>query len=155
MGREERITRELQSYDRELYCGKNMEGKLCVFRKGKRDEVYHLDDDVILVYSRPAPHFCFALTHNWRPQGTSVDWGLEPIMKHVRECDLWKRDIVTDLEKQEDEYIAELARNRQTTNEAFFSDFRSQFAKTFSDINTANMEKIDLRKKKEKSKWQL
>lgn len=155
MGRRERITRELKSYDRELYCAEDGAGRLCVLRETLRAEIHHLDGGDRLISLRPAPYLVFHLTHNWRPQGTPVDWGLEPIMKHVRECDLWKRDVVADLEKQEDEHIKKMEREGDNQREAFLYDFHSQFKETFNDVNTANLDKRDLRKTKEKSKWGL
>ena len=109
-----------------------------------------MDDGSTLWFFRPDHHFVTALTDIWTIRGKPVDWGLEPIMKRLDSLDLWRRDIVSDIEEQERKREESNARDRMTKNEAFLSDFRSQFAKATSDINTANMNKTDPRKKREK-----
>lgn len=150
MGREARITSEIKKHDRELYCERNTEGKLCIFRKTLSWVSFVLDDGSTLRALRPTPHFVTALTHNWNIRGESVDWGIEPIMARLRSLDLWKRDIVADIEQQEQRHAEAVERDRKNTVESFLSDFRGQFKKTFSDVNTASMEKTDSRKKNEK-----
>lgn len=155
MSRKAVITRHLQEYDRELYCGEGMEGKLCVFRKSHRWESYDLDDGSVLTSLRPSPHYIFALTDNWRPNGTSVDWGIEPILAKVRAADVWKRDVVGDIIRQEEEHEQKVDREFDSKAEDFFREIAPTFKKELNDYNVATVAKKDLRKLKEKSKWQL
>jgi hypothetical protein len=147
VGRAERITREVQAYDRELYCEKNMEGMLCIYRKSKRCESYQLEDGSLLTYVRPAPHLIFALTDTWKVTGRPVEWGVVPILQRLKALDLWNRDIVGELEQAYDNEEAANARKRKNDTESFLLDFRSQFKKTFNDTRIANMDmKKDLRR---------
>lgn len=146
MGRVERITEAIKSHDRLLYCDESREGKLCIYRKSTRLEAYRLDDDSVLQFARPAPHFIFALTHNWKMDGRNVDWGIEPIMARLRAIDLWNRDLAEEFIQQEEKEIESSERERKNTTEAFLKDFRRQFAKTFDGVNTANMAKKDSRR---------
>lgn len=140
MGRIERITREIQAYDRELYCDKGKEGMLCIYRKSKRAEHYQLEDGVWLTSVRPAPHLIFPLTDNWNVKGKPVDWGIVPILQRLKALDLWNRDIVSDIEEEYDKDKKESARKQKNNTESFLYEFRSQFKKTFNDVRTANMD---------------
>lgn len=146
MGRAERITEAIKSHDGLLYCDENREGKLCVYRKSTRFETYRLDDDSILRFARPTPHFVFALTHDWRITGQMVDWGIEPICARLKAIDLWKRDLAEEIIQQEEKNIESAARDRKNTTESFLLDFRKQFAKTFDDVNTSTLVKKDSRR---------
>lgn len=140
MGRAERITLKIRDHDYKLYC-KRMEGKLCIFRESQRIESYLLDEGTVIHSVRPAPHFIMALTDNWQMKGQEVDWGIEPIMARLKAMDLWHRDIVSDIEAQEEKFAKASERKMKTDNEAFLYDFRDKFKKTFNDVNTANLSK--------------
>lgn len=147
MGRESQLTRQLKRYDKELYCGKNSAGQLCIFRNSKVWDTFELDDGVFLRVSRPAPHFICALTHNWQASGRPVDWGYMPIIQRLQEMDLQKRDLVSEIEKQTERALESSERHLKNETEAFFSEKRSVFKKAFSDINTANLSKKEKRRK--------
>lgn len=146
MGRAEQITRHLKLHDAKLYCDKNREGTLCVYRQSKRYDAFDFEGNVVL-FSRPTPHFIFALTHNWTTYGKPVDWGIEPIMHKLKSGDLHQRDKLAEemIQEYERENMRE-ERDRSNKNEAFLKDFRKQFAKTFNDVNTSTLEKKDLRR---------
>lgn len=147
MGRAERITKTIKHHDALLYCERSKEGKLCVYRKSNRVESFRLDDEKsVLHFVRPAPHFVFALTHDWKLSGQEVDWGLEPIMARLKAIDLWNRDLAGECIRGEEKRLESLARDRQNNVESFLLDFRRQFQKTFNDVNTSTMEKKDSRR---------
>lgn len=146
MGRADVITRAIKLHDRELYCERSGEGKLCIYRKGKRVESYRPDDESVLHFVRPTPYFVFALTHDWRLAGEPKDWGIEPIMARLKAMDLWNRDVAGDLIDQEMKEKASLQRDRENTIESFLLDFRKQFARAFNDVNTSTMAKKDSRR---------
>lgn len=146
MGRAERITAEIQSQDRLLYCERDREGKLCIYRKSTRLEDYRLNDGSLLRFARPAPHFVFALTHDWKTTGEPKDWGIEPIKARLKAIDLWQRDLAEEIIQQEEKHLESVARDRRNSTESFLLDFRKQFAKTFDGINTSNMAKKDRRR---------
>lgn len=145
MGRAERLTKELKKYDRKLYVDKSIEGKLCVYRHSTRLEHYDLDG-VLLTVARPTPFLIFPLTHNFRHNGHEVEWGVLPIRARLDAIDAQKRDIARELEIQEEKHLAATERDRLNHNEAFLKDFRPQFAKVFSDVNTSSLAKRDRRK---------
>lgn len=147
MGREHSITRLIQVQDSKLFCRRNIAGKLCIYREGYRWDSYILDNNCSLSVSRPTPHFVFALTHNWQEDGRPVDWGSLPILKRLKEIDLWNRDLASEIEKQEERKKASNERELRNKNEAFFSEFHSKFKEDFKDINVANLSKAPRKKK--------
>lgn len=148
MGRTERISRVVKTYDPELYCERSEVGKLCVFRRSSRIETYFIDGQSIQ-FVRPAPFFVFALTHNWKMDGVSVDWGIEPILARLNAIDLWKRDLAEESIKNVEADYESKERDLKNSVESFLYEFRSQFKKTFNDVNTASLAKKDLRKERE------
>jgi hypothetical protein len=146
MMRAHAITRELQLYDPCLFAKKE-NGMMKIFRRTKRLEWLEYEGETV-GFLKEDPYFVCALTHNWTVNGVPVDWGLEPISKKIRESDLWKRDKLADELIASYEKQAEAsARHTRNETEAFLGEFRSQFAKTFDGVNTANMAKIDNRRK--------
>ncbi len=141
MGRESRITSEIQKHDSKLYCAKNTEGTLCVYRSGVRFEAYDFGGE-LMIYTRPTPHFVFALTDTWKTNGKPVDWGLEPIAARLKAIDLWNRPSLVDelIESYEQDEKA-VERELDNSIESFLLDFRKQFARTFDDVNTGSMNK--------------
>lgn len=148
MGRRQDITSFVKRFDPLLFC-ESKEGKLCLFRKGTRVETYDVNGTAI-DFLRPAPHFVFALTHDWNLSGDPCDRGLEQIRARLVEIDLWNRDLVAEIEKREEE--REKAHNRELDNhiESYLLDHRREFAKATNDVNTASMSKADKRKKDER-----
>jgi len=151
MGRVDILNSRIRGHDSKLFVAKHGEGKLCVFREGFRMETYILDGGQTLHVPRPSPHLVFALTDNWKLTGNSVEWGIEPIMKKIRDSDLWNRDIVGDLEKQELKREESNSRRLKHETEDFLYDFQPRFKKAFADVNVGGLAKKDLRRKKEKS----
>ena len=143
--RELRITRELQKHDRELYCSRNADGTMCVYRKSKRYESFDLGDNEYLLYSRHSPHFIFALTDNWKTTGRPADWGLEVISARIKAMDLWHRNIVDEWIKDDEKERETSEKDARNNMESFLYDFRSEFKKTFSDTRVANMDKTKIR----------
>lgn len=151
MGRAEQITKAVKSYDSKLYCEKSREGKLCVYRRGSRIEPYDIDG-LAINFVRPAPHFVFALTHDWKLAGRPVDWGVLPIMNRLKAIDLWQRDLAEESIKSVERASESYQRDMGNSIESFLYDFRSSFKKATADINTASMKKID-RRRKDESKY--
>lgn len=152
MSRERAISDYVQKYDDKLFCRKNAEGKLCIYREGYYFDTFALNDQDIISVLRLTPHFVFALTDNWKKDGLAVEWGKDKIWERLRKIDLWDKDIVGELEKQEEAHIAALDRSRRNQTEDFLYEFRNDFKETFKDVNTANFDKSkDYRKRDEKS----
>lgn len=146
MGRAERITEMLKLHDSMLYCERNKEGKLCVYRKGTRWEHYQIGD-IEYAFARPAPHFIFAITDNWKTTGVPVEWGLLPILNRIKAIDLWNRDLAEEVIQQTEKQNESAQRDLANSTESFLKDFRRQFARATNDINTSNLDKKrDLRR---------
>lgn len=146
MGREDIITREVKTHDSKLYCARNTEGMLCIYRKSFRYESYQLEDSSWLTVSRPAPHFIFALSDNWNSNGKPVEWGVLPILARLKALDLWNRDIVGEMEDQYEKEEKSNLRTLRNNTESFLLDFRKQFARATNDVRVANLEKKDSRR---------
>lgn len=145
------LTRNLKIHDRELYCSKDREGKLCVYRNSTRWEDFEIDSNTVLRRARSTPFLIFKLTENWKPNGVPVDWGIEPILYRLKAHDLWNRDLVDEQEKQYEKKKESNDRDSKNNSEAFAHEFRSQFKKVFSDVNTSSMEKIERRRTDEEN----
>lgn len=145
MDRATELTRHLKRYDRELYCSKNREGKLCVYRNSTRWETFNLRDGSVLRVARPTPFFILALTHNWSIHGLATDWGSIPLLDKIKTIDGWHRDISEDLIDQYEREEKDRERDTRNNIESFLYDFRGQFKKTFSDTNVSNLKKVDSR----------
>lgn len=150
MSRERELSAYVQKYDHKLFCKKIEEGKLAIFREGHYWQNFALNEQDSISVLRLTPHFVFALTDNWKKDGNPVSWGKDLIRHKLYECDLWKRDIVSDLEKQEEKRSEQVQRKLKNHTESFLSDFHGKFKETFKDVNTANLSKIDRRRKDEK-----
>ena len=131
------ISDYVKKYDEKLFCRKSIEGKLCIFREGYYYDNFELENQDVLRVLRLTPHFVFALTDNWKKTGVSVDWGKDIIWERLHKVDLWNRDVVKELEKQEDEHIESLDRKRRNQTEDFLHEFHGDFKETFKDVNTS------------------
>ncbi len=140
MGRAEAVTSFIKRYDSKLYCEKNGEGKLCVFRTGQSIESYDVDG-TSFHFVRPTPYLVIALTEDWTLNGEPRDWGTLPILAKLKRIDLWGRDLVKDsvesIEREKE------SNDRAVTNhiESYLSDNRREFARLTNDINTSTLNK--------------
>lgn len=141
MGRIESLTRELKRYDSKLYVDRCRTGTLCVFRKSHQVESYDIDG-VGIDFVLPTSHLIFALTDNWNISGNPAEWGALPILARLKSIDLWNRgDIAKEMEREYERDKESEARDTRNNMEAFLYDYRSTFARTFNDVNVANMSK--------------
>lgn len=143
MGRVERINEVIKNHDPKLFC-RSMDGKLCIFRENWKWEPYEVDDDVYY-FIRPNHFLIIAMTTDWRISSAPADWGLLPIMRRLDEIDLWKRDLSSEVIKQEEDYSDMKSRERMSNNEAFLKEFRPQFAKATNDVVVSGLKKKDTR----------
>lgn len=151
MSRERELSAYVQKYDQKLFCRKNTEGKLCIYREGYYWDTFALNEQDIISVLRLTPHYVFAITHNWSKNGQPVEWGKDKIWERLRKVDLWSKDIVSELEEQEDKHVEALDKKRRNETEDFLHEFHPKFKKTFSDVRTSNFDMSkDSRKRKEK-----
>lgn len=138
MGRARQVTEFIRQIDDKLFCDKNAEGKLCVYRKDNAVDSYEYEGCTIS-HVRPAPYLVFALTDDWTVNGRPVDRGLLPIYFRLRQIDLWNRDLAK--ESIESIERAKESNDRAVDNhlEGFLKDNRRRFARLTNDINTSNL----------------
>lgn len=148
--RESYLTRALKTHDRELLCKKDAFGQYRVYRKGTRWQHFDIEG-VTLSVPIKTDLFILALTDNWSTLGKPVEWGAEPLIQKIKESD-FERDgiLLADKLRKERDREEELRKRAQKHElEAYIKEWRPIFAKATSDINTASMNKIDNRRKKE------
>lgn len=141
MSRVRSLTKSLQAHDSQLFCEKDYStGIISVYRKRTRYFTCGWTEGS-LTYSHPDKFHIFSLTHNWKPDGTPVEWGTLPVLARIKAMDLWNRDIASDLIHSYEKRKASDKRNQSNNIESFLYDFRSQFAKATDGINTSNLSK--------------
>lgn len=146
---ENRLTKIVKRYDAKLYVEKNYKGIYQVLRQSYQHHPYYCDGAVIYGLVK-APHFIMALTHNWTASGEPCDWGIDPILKRLADIDVWseKSFVNQGLEKHNKKVDESQRRDINNKIEDAVYESHATFKKTFADTNTANMAKIDKRKKK-------
>jgi hypothetical protein len=141
VGRIESINSKIKAHDSLLFCKRNQEGKLCIYRKSQTAERYNLDDGAVLINLRSTPYLVFAITHNWKESGYDVDWGIEPILARLKAHDLWNRDLASEVIEREEKNQASRDRAGKNMMEDFARDLYPVFKKGLKDINTSNLKK--------------
>lgn len=144
---EKRLTDVVRRHDEKLFVQKNYQGVLQVLRENFVLHAYDVNGKVIHALA-PAPHYVMALTDTWAPNGRPVDWGVEPLLERLKFIDGWSKQSFVNSEMALQNEKSDQSKKRDFANktEAFAYEFRDSFKKTFSDINTASMEKIERRK---------
>lgn len=147
MGRAECITEYVRLHDRKLFCARDaVAGTLCIFRKTERLETYDVDGHRI-TFALPDRHMVCALTDNWSIRGNPVDWGLLPIMEHIRKIDLWSNEChITNLLESYKQSDIEKRKAIRSEGEAQADVFRHDFKKTFNDFNVNSLINKDAEK---------
>lgn len=150
------ITKVVSRYDRELYAKRNRDGILCVFRKGKRAEELYRDDDMAILGYVDSPSFVLALTDNWKTSGKPRDWGALLVEKKLKDMDAWADPELLDKFDKQNEKVDEIRKKDFRNNtEAWVSDNKRMFQKAFSEINTANLSKREIRKENDEKNFKI
>lgn len=128
MGRVTDMTRALKQHDSCLYAQETTLGRIDIYRKSQHGD--------------HSPHFVFALTDTWTPQGEPVPWGIDVVLNRLKAHDLWRDDTfverwIKDHERHQESELRDFRNNV----ESFLYDFRSQFKKATGDINTSLLKK--------------
>jgi hypothetical protein len=130
------LTKQLKEHDKDLYAKRMLDGVVLVCRKSRNVFTGQTNDQLI-----------FPLTDDFTSKGKPVEWGVEPILAHLKAMDGWNRDVVEDWISSDEKSKEVAAKQRMSKNEDFARDFRRQFARTFDDVNTSTLEKIDNRRR--------
>lgn len=130
------LTKQLREHDDCLYAKRRNDGVILVCRRSRN------------IYSGTiTDHLIITLTEDFTPTGKPVEWGVEPILARLKEMDGFNRDITEEWIKNKEKSDDLDASRRNSRDEDFLKEFRPQFAKAFSDINTSTIEKIDNRRR--------
>lgn len=133
------INRAVGRFDRKLYAERRG-NRIDIFREDYKYRTYDVDG-LTLQALKPAPYHVISLTDNWNMFGTPVEWGILPILQKLSEIDLWKRDLVGEIESLYEKRKASEDRALQNNIEAFLYDYRRQFVRDFGEFNTSNLNK--------------
>lgn len=140
--RARRITDAIKGYDYKLYAKMDADGIIRIYRQCKELQKVQATSDVAVWNVIRNDHLVMSLTDTWGRNGKPVDWGILPIMARLRAMDLWNSEnLATEFVKSEEKDEISRARAMRNSTEAFLYDFKDQFKKATSDINTSNLSK--------------
>lgn len=132
------LNKMLYNYDRELYAVDNGD-KITVYRKAYTWESYDLEG-LRLTYARPSHHYIFSLTDNWTMSGKRRNWGIEPILNHLKAIDPWRNpNLCNEIVRQHEKAAESRERNSKNKHEDLAREILPDFKKAFSDVNTSTM----------------
>lgn len=124
--RAKRIDRAIKQHDSYLFIQETRPDRFDIYRKNS--------------CSMSPPHFIFSLTDNWHPQGRPVEWSSDIVLNRIKAHDLWRdENYANEIIRENEKAGRRKERALKNSIEAFMYDFHSQFKRTTSDINTANM----------------
>lgn len=126
--RQKQLDRAVKTHDSLLFVQETKPGRLDIYRKSSLNS--------------EAPHFIFALTDDWTPTGRPVEWGVDVVVNRLKAHDLWRdENFVNQVIKDGEQAAESKERSFRNSVEAFVSEFRRDFARATSDINTSNLNK--------------
>ena len=139
--REQRLTKIVKQYDKDLVIKRGDDGKLWLMRKTIRWHSYLLNGQVIHCSSIDLVAI-FPLTADFSPKGTPVDMGIEYLIARIKEIDAHRSEEILDRindgyhkamaakEKKLDGDIEDLAREAASTVKYDFRDFATSSMKS-------------------------
>lgn len=140
--RADRITDAVQGYDHKLYAKRDDDGVIRIYRKCKELQKVQVTFELAVWNVIRNDYLVMSLTDTWGRKGKPVDWGVLPIMERLRAMDLWNSEnLATEFMKNEEKDEKSRERAMRNSTESFLYDFRDQFKKATSDINTSNLSK--------------
>lgn len=145
-----RYTSILKDYDRDLYAVRRY-GRIDVMKKSYKLVAYEFDGDTLLVPHRE-DWYVFSLTHNWKSDGEPVQWGRDPLLKHLADGDTHRRNVIGDFLKGKEREEAAMERRLDNQLEAFWKDNRRAWAKNFDQVNRSNLKPKDRRYEDDKKR---
>ncbi len=142
------LNKHLKSYDWQL-VSMRLGDRINVYRYNTYWEPFEWQNKKYL-YAKKVPQFILSLSENWLADGKPVDWGIEPLMRKIREMDQWRDDsMYENLTKQRERFKELKEREFKNNVKALAYDMRRDFAQATNDINTSTLEKTDKRRLKD------
>jgi hypothetical protein len=113
---------------------------MCVWCDHKRYESFTYAKGVGLKVLKVDPYLVMALTDTWSVSGEPVEWGVDVVLNRLKAIDLSKNpDIFKDMDELDEKVEERKQKDMSNSIESFLYDFRSQFKKTFNDINVSSL----------------
>ncbi len=145
--REVRIEQTIKMHDPMLFLNKNYKGELQIMRKSFRMVPYDIDGKGVSV-ATSTPHYIMSLTEDWTGKTRPVDWGLEPIIRRLKEIDDWGGESSFDRMLRDNSKKDELKEKAfASLTEDVAKEWRKDFKKHTSDLLTHSVDKKDPRQK--------
>jgi len=147
MTTEQRLTKAVKRYDKDLVIKRATDGKLYLMRNTTRWDSYTIDGQLFHC-SRPELVSIFALTHDWSPRGQHVDMGIERLMTRIKEIDAHRSEEI--LERVNADYhqaMADKEKGQDLKTEAFAHELRGAVKHDFKDFCMSSSKSIDPRAK--------
>lgn len=86
------------------------------------------------------PQLILSLTHDWKPSGRPVNWGVEPVLEMLRSMDSWTDPrMFSRMVERRERMEVDSERSKRNEIRARAADMRSDFARATNDINTAGL----------------
>lgn len=138
----------LNRYDSDLFPKRYLDGSMGIMRKIRRYDFHRFDEyGFVLWFAKDIDDLILPITHNWLPEGTPVDWGIEPILSKIQETDAWRDD------GEYERFCKKRAERKESKKKADKNEFRAlaadcrkDFAKATNEINTSNLETVERRR---------
>ena len=143
------LNKALKAHNRDLYARRCKDGVYRVFQKVKQWREHWISDGQCIRELYDSEWVVCPLTHNWAASGRPVEWGIEPVLEHIKygRPDM---DETRDKEFSKQEELRERANNNDLKNMALVAaeDMYESSKKAFADIRYSNMDLTnDVRKK--------
>lgn len=140
--------RVLQSYDRDLFVERNLDGVLCVFRHTKRYDLVIETEDFKLMNLRSGKDYVCALTETWGLTSKPRDWGSDDVLDHIQKIDqLANKRFLEEADTLNEEVEKKRKRHLRGEMEAFWHDERRAFARATNDILTHSLDKSETKRR--------
>lgn len=150
-----RAHRLVKRFDKDLIARRNKDGVLQVCQLIRKWDAVEVEGLTVL-YPREDLQLVFNCTDTWTASGKPVSWGLEPLYQKMRQISFDRRDeLLKEIAISEEKSRESKDRALKSKCEAIAIETRDIYKKTFSDVNTATMDKSrDSRRKQDRSiKW--
>ena len=145
------LNKALKAHDRTLYARQSKDGVVRVYQRTKSwVEIYRDEFKSVKTLCDGEWHVC-SLTDTWAANGKPQEWGIEPVMDHIRRNSLEYRDnLLREIEQEQERRSESRARDVRNISEAVAFEMREDMKHAFKDVLTHSMDMSkDVRRKTE------
>lgn len=143
------LNKALKAWDRTVYARQTKDGIVRVFQKTKQWREHWLDGETCIRELCDGEWLLCSLTDNWSANGEPRDWGILPVLAHLREGsyqrqDELERELKAERERVQESKERELKNISETAAKEMWSDCKHAFKDTV--VHGMDMSK-DVRRK--------